>query len=156
VTNGRIENSPKYIDLVNDERSYCYHFLDGSAQYQSQKLIFEFADDSEGSLYDKLDNHIAFLEKVIEDVKARLHSARAVKSEKLDSLSEEERAERRKVKIDKAFKADKVKSFKADPVGNLVKKQGMSASDASDLLNMDMDALLAKFASAKKNKETNQ
>ena len=149
------ESKVRYIDLVNDERKYCYHFLDGSAQLQSKTLIYEFKDDSEGSLFDKLDSHIAFLEKVIEDTKARLHSARATKAEKLDELTEEERVERRKVKIDKTINPTKAKvvSFKADPIGNLVKKNNMSQSDASDLLNMDMDALLAKFKASKKLKE---
>jgi|ERR1035441_3518916 hypothetical protein len=148
------EAKVKYIDLVNDERKYCYHFLSGEAQNQSQDLIHEFKDDSEGSVFEKLDTHIAFIEKVIEDMKARLHSARAVKSEKLDELSEEERKELRKIKIDKAFKPEKekTKSFKADPVEFLSKKQGMSKEDASALLNMDTEALLAKFKAAKKNK----
>ena len=154
-TNGRVENTPLYIDLVNDERSYCYHFLDGTEQKQEKTLIFEFKDDESGTVFDKLDSHIAFLEKVIEDVKARLHEARAVKSEKLDELTEDQREERRKVKIDKAFKpsATKTASFKSDPIAHLTKKQGMSASDANDLLNMDMDALLAKFEASKKLKE---
>ena len=153
-TNGRIENSPRYIDLVNDERSYCYHFLDGTEQKQEQTLIFQFKDDESGTVFDKLDAHISFLEKVIEDMKARLHSARAVKAEKFDELTEDQRAERRKVKIEKSFKQpEKVKSFKADPVSFLSKKQGMSKEDASDLLSMDMDSLLAKFQASKKLKE---
>jgi hypothetical protein len=149
------ENKAKYIDLVNDERAYCYHFLDGEAQCQKQDLIFQFKDDESGTIFDKLDSHIAFIEKVIEDMKARLHSARAAKSEALDSLTEEERVERRKVKIDKAFKPEKTKapSLKSDPIGHLVKKNNMSKQDASDLLSMDTDVLLAKFALAKKNKE---
>jgi hypothetical protein len=150
------ENNPKYIDLVNDERKYCYHFLSGESQNQSQELIHEFKDDETGTVFEKLDTHIAFIEKVIEDMKARLHSARAVKAEKLDDLSEEERKELRKIKIDKSFKLLKVKtpSLKSDPIGHLIKKQGMSKQDASDLLSMDTDALLAKFEAARKNKET--
>jgi hypothetical protein len=149
------ENKVKYIDLVNDERAYCYHFLDGDAQEQKQNLIFQFKDDESGTIFDKLDSHIAFIEKIIEDMKARLHSARATKSEALDSLTEDERVERRKVKIDKAFKPEKTKapSLKSDPVGHLVKKNNMSKQDASDLLSMDTDTLLAKFARAKELKE---
>lgn len=149
------ENTPRYIDLVNDERKYCYHFLDGTTQAQPQKLIFEFKDDLEGTVYEKLDVHIAFLEKVIEDMKTRLHSARDVKSEKLDALSEAERVELRKIKVSKAINPERAKSFKSDPVGNLMKKQGMSKEDATDMLSLDVDALLAKFAEAKKNKESN-
>lgn len=159
---GRIneEEKPKYIDLVNDERKYCYHFLDGSAQEQSQALIHEFKDDLEGTIFEKLDAHIAFLEKVIEDMKARLHSSRAVRAEKMDELSEEERKILRSQKIDKEFrvKPEKIKlpSFKSDPVGFLAGKNKMSKTDASALLDMDEDALLAKFARAKEMKENKE
>lgn len=155
--NGRLNPTqiPKYIDLVNDERTYCYHFKDGTAEGQKQTLIFEFQDDAEGSVFDKLDSHIAFIERVIEDMKARLHSSRAVRAEKLDSLSEEERKCLRAIKIDKAVKSDspKTPSFKADPVSHLAKTKGMSKENARALLDMDADALLAKFAEAKANKE---
>lgn len=154
--NGNDEAKVRYIDLVNDERAYCYHFLSGESQNQSQTLIHEFKDDSEGTIFEKLDSHIAFIEKVIEDMKARLHSARAVRTEKLDELSESERAHLRTLKIDKEFKKkekEKPISFKADPIGFLAKKNSMSKTDASALLDMDEDALLAKFAEAKKKKE---
>jgi hypothetical protein len=149
--NGNEEAKVKYIDLVNDERLYCYHFLNGEAQNQSQTLIHEFKDDAEGTIFEKLDSHIAFIEKVIEDMKARLHSSRAVRTEKLDELTEEERKHLRSIKIDKVFRPGKVKapSFKADPVGFLASKNKMSKTDASNLLEMDEDALLAKFARAK-------
>jgi len=157
-TSDKLNETPKYIDLVNDQRQYCYHFLDGTAQNQSQKLIFEFKDDEDGSIFDKLDSHIAFIEKVLEDMKARLHSARAVRGEKLDALSESERSELRKIKLDKAVKepkvkADKAPSLKKDPVSYLMKTKKMSEADAKESLNMDVDALLAKFELARKNKE---
>lgn len=147
------ENKVKYIDLVNDERKYCYHFLSGESQNQDQTLIHEFKDDSNGTIFEKLDRHVAFIEKVIEDMKARLHSARAVKTEKLDELSEEERVKLRKERIPITPKPEKVPSFKADPVAFLSKKQGLSKEDAKELLNMDEDALIAKFAEAKRLKE---
>lgn len=157
--NGHINEpeTPKYIDLVNDERRYCYHFLDGTSQNQSQTLIHEFKDDQDGTIFEKLDSHIAFIEKIIEDMKARLHSARAVRAEKLDELSEEERKHLRTLKIDKQVREkvekQKLPSFKVDPIGFLSKKNSMSKTDASALLEMDEDALLAKFANAKKLKE---
>jgi len=152
--NGRIskENTPKYIDLVNDERKYCYHFQDGTAQDQEDTLIFKFHDDSDGTREDKIDARIAFFEKIIEDIKAHLHTARAIKSEDLDSLSEEERKERQKIRIDRALnknKPEKIKPFKSDPIGNLMKKQGMSKKDAIDFLNLDFDTLIQKFEHAK-------
>jgi hypothetical protein len=88
-------------------------------------------------------------------MKTRLHSARDVKSEKLVALSEAERVELRKIKVSKAINPERAKSFKSDPVGNLMKKQGMSKEDATDMLSLDVDALLAKFAEAKKNKGSN-
>jgi hypothetical protein len=91
-------------------------------------------------------------------MKARLHSARAVRGEKLDALSESERSELRKIKLDKAVKepkvkADKAPSLKKDPVSYLMKTKKMSEADAKESLNMDVDALLAKFELARKNKE---
>jgi hypothetical protein len=143
----------KYIDLVNDERKYCYHFLSGEAQNQSQELIHEFKDDESGTIFEKLDAHIAFIEKIIEDMKARLHSARAVRAEKIDELTEEERVNLRAQKIDKAFRSEKTKeklsSFKSDPIGFLAKKNSMSRADSEALLSMDGDALIEKFARAK-------
>ncbi len=150
-----LDSKVKYIDLVNDQRKYCYHFLDGLAQEQRQELIFEFKDDQEGSIYDKLDTHIAFLEKVIEDLKARLHSARAVKTEKLDNLSEEQRAELRKIKIEqfKEPKKEKIPTFKGDPVAHLAQSRGLSVESAKDLLSLDADALIAQFEKRKREKE---
>lgn len=148
------EQKVRYIDLVNDERKYCYHFLDGTAQEQKQELIFEFKDDSEGSIFEKIECHIGFLEKVLEDVKARLHSARAVKSEKLELLSDEERKKLRAIKIDKSVRESTTRapSVKKDPVAHLMAKQGMSKTDAAELLSMDPDALIAKFKAAKEKK----
>lgn len=157
--NGHIneDQKVKYIDLVNDEKHYCYHFINGEPQNQDKTLIHEFKDDEAGTVFEKLDRHIAFLEKVIEDLKARTHSARAVRSEKLDELTEEERKILRAQKIDKTFREkaskEKLPSFKTDPVAFLSKKNSMSRTDAEALLTMDDDALLAKFAEAKKNKE---
>src|SRR6266568_5244032 len=117
VNNGRLneQETPRYIDLVNDQREYCYHFKDGSAQNQTQTLIFEYKDDQDGTKHEKLDAHIAFIEKVIEDLKARYQSSRAVKLEALDALSEAERKELRKIKIDKEIKRkekEKIPSIK--------------------------------------------
>jgi hypothetical protein len=153
---GRINEEAKvrYIDLVNDERTYCYHFLNGEAQCQSKELIFEFKDDESGTIFHKLDTHIAFLEKVREDISARIHATRAVRSEKLDDLTEDERKELRKQKIEKIFTEPKAKkkSFKADPIGNLT-KTGISAEKAKAMLDIDdIDAFLEKFNKAKENK----
>jgi len=153
--NGNLESKVKYIDLVNDERKYCYHFQDGTAQCQSQTLIYEFKDDEDGTAFDKLDAHQAFLDKVIADLKARAQTASSVKREKLDSLSEEQRAELRKIKIEKFKepKKEKVPTFKGDPIAHLAQARGLSQEDAKELLTLDTDALLAKFEQRKREKE---
>jgi|SRR5882724_5022926 len=145
------EQKVRYIDLVNDERKYCYHFLDGTSQNQDQELIFQFKDDESGTVFEKLDRHIAFLEKVLEDVKARHQSSRAVRAEKLNNLTEEERKELRKIKIEKAT-TEKTKSvsFKKDPIANLAKTSKLI--DAKSLLDMDPDEMIAKFKKARQEK----
>ena len=153
--NGHSEESKvRYIDLVNDERKYCYHFLDGEAQQQKQELIFQFLDDAEGTVFEKLDRHIAFLEKVLEDVRARQGQARHIRQDKLNELSEDQRKELRKIKIEKALSSPTKVSVKKDPIAHLVKK-GLSESDAKAFLDMDPDELIAKFKAARENKGEN-
>jgi hypothetical protein len=149
------EEKVRYIDLVNDQREYCYHFLDGTAQHQDKTLIYEFRDDEDGTKFEKLERHIAFLEKVKSDISARTQSARASLSARMDELTEEQRTELRKQKIDKSFKQpkEKIPSLKKDPIGYLMKSKGMNKSDAMELASMDTDALLAKFEAARAIKE---
>ena len=151
------EQKVRYIDLVNDERKYCYHFLDGTAQEQKQTLIFEFKDDEEGTVFDKIAAHTSFLEKVIEDVKARLHSARAVNTEKLENLSEEERKELRKIKIERAVKGEKKKREKKDKIEKTKSDWKDKLSKLGASLDMDEDAMLEKFKElARKKKESQE
>lgn len=73
---------------------------------------------------EQLDEHIAGIEKVIENERTKLLTARAKRSAKLQDLSDEERAERRKIKYvgsderpKKETKAEKLKAtIKSDPV----------------------------------------
>ena len=150
------EQKVRYIDLVNEQRVYCYHFKDGTTEQQDKTLIFEFKDNADGTVFDKLDRHIAFLEKVLEDVKIRLSTSRAVKGEKLDKLSEEERKELRKIRITRAVEektSSRTPSIKKDPLAHLMKTKGISQSDAKSLLNMDPEELIAKFKAAQAAKE---
>jgi hypothetical protein len=148
------EQKARYIDLVNEQREYCYHFLDGSSQDVDRTLIFEFKDNESGTRYEKLDRHIAFLEKALEDVKARLFTSKAVKREDLDKLTEEERAELRKIKVTREVQKVKEKkvSVKSDPLKHLMQSRGMSESDAKSFLNDDIDELMAKYKAAKESK----
>lgn len=148
------EQKTKYIDLVNDERRYCYHFQDGTAQNQDQKLIYEFKDDEDGTVYEKIDRHIAFLEKVLEDVKARLQSgARAVRNEKLSLLSEEERKRLREIKIERVTKESAPKRLKTERIKNEWKEK-LSSIGAS--IDMDPDEMIARFKAMKAAKESAQ
>lgn len=152
------EQKIRYIDLVNDQRKYCYTFLDGKEQNQDKTLIFEFKDDEEGTVFEKLDRHYAFLESVLADIRARMQSTRAVKVEHLEKLTEEERKELRKIKIDKAVKTSDKKSspsVKKDPIAHLMTKNNMSKSDAQSLLTMDADELIAKFKALKESRKEN-
>lgn len=118
----------KYIELVNIQREYCNR-MD----------------------LDALDAHIAKIEAVIEDQKRDLLTARAVKQDKLQNLSEAERIERLKYKVKKSETPKSTTStptLKSDPVAYLGKR-GLSADKAKDLLTMNVDDLLKKYQQKK-------
>ena len=149
------EQNVKFMDLLNDERVYCYHFQNGESQNQDKELIFQFKDDKDGSKIDKIDRRIAFLESVLTDIKTRFSSARAVRGEALDALTEEERKERRKIKIEKAVTETRQKitaTMKTDPIGYLANK-GISRDNAKKFLMGDADAMIAKYEQAKRDRE---
>ena len=122
----------KYIDLANEERAACH------------KMSFE-----------ELDIHIAELEKVLENQKTRLYSARATRIEKLDNLSEEERKELRKIKIDRMVKEPTVKkaTIKSDPIKYLMQTKKMSEQESRDMMSMDIDDYITKYKKNKENKD---
>jgi hypothetical protein len=131
------ETKVKYIDLVNSERAICFEMT-----------------------LDQLNEHIATLEKVLEEQKARVYAARATKTEKLDALTEEERKELRKIRVTRAVSDSSTKAPKT-VVERLTGNKGLDTTLANtaklgvspkDMLNLDMDALLAKFEKAKENK----
>lgn len=104
----------KYIDQVNAVRAQVYQMS-----------------------FDEIDAHIASLEKELEKVKTSLFTTRAVKNEKLEQLSEEERKKLRAIKVEKAIEAkrkEKTPSFVSDPIGFLMKKYpNMSEDQAREL-----------------------
>ena len=79
-----VEVKDRYIDVVNEERAQC----------AAMSL-------------DALDEHIAGIEKLIEAEKAKFYTARAIRIEKLDSLTEEERKARRAITLDREVKKEK-------------------------------------------------
>lgn len=129
--NGTQENKVKYIDLVNTERATCH------------TMSFE-----------ELDIHIAELEKVLENQKTKLYSALATRSEKIDKLSEEERKELRKIKVDRAVRETPVRkaTIKSDPIKYLMQSKGMSEQESKDMMSMDIDEYLLKYKKNKENK----
>lgn len=88
---------------------------------------------------DQIDEHIAGIEAVIEAERTKLLTSRAVKSEKLDELTEDERKTRRATKIPKTDKPVKAPTTKAttmakDPVAYLMEKHGLSREQAMSML----------------------
>jgi len=144
-SNGNLEtDKTQYIETKNIAREFCYQ-------------MFEKCSQEEG--FNKLDAHIAKIEAEIENQKVVLYAAKAVRQEKLQNLSEDERKERLKYRVRKSessIPTEKKETLKSNPVGYL-EKRGLSKSAAQDLLTLDPDELIAKFKAAqKKKKEGNQ
>jgi hypothetical protein len=115
----------RFIDIQNAERALCVHMT-----------------------YEQLEAHIKGIESTIETFlqteKTKLFSARAMREEMLEKLSEEERAKLRKIKVPREVKEPK--NPKADKAKSLAEKFGLTR-DA--LLTMDVDEMIAKFNKAK-------
>ena len=134
------ESKERYIDLVNDQREFCYQFKDGSESHQDKTLVFEFKDDGEGTKLDKIEKHIAFLERVLEDVRARTYATKAIRGEQLDALSEEERKKRRAIKVERVARETREKkpTIKSDPVKYLMMKNPkMTEAMAREFLGLN-------------------
>lgn len=90
---------------------------------------------------EQIDAHIAGLEKQLELLKTRVISSRAVRADKIEKLTDEERAARKKIHVERPATNDKPKaakpaSIKKDPVAALMAK-GMSEKMARQLLDME-------------------
>jgi hypothetical protein len=95
----------------------------------------------------KLDDHIAYWEAIIANARTMLMTARSVKADRLDKMSEEERIARRKIKVipranstnkksdSKSAAQPQKKTMKNDPVGYLMQKFGLSFEDAQKMLS---------------------
>lgn len=109
----------QYIDFVNAQRTACVDMSD-----------------------DELDTHIAGLESTLAEIRAKMLTARAVRAEKLDKLTEDERAERRKVKFERVVSAERAKkpaktSLAKDPILYFMEKHGLSREQATALMGDD-------------------
>jgi len=107
-----------YMEVVNAERALVY------------KMSLE-----------EIDAHIAGIDKIIELERTKLLTSRAVRSEKIDKLSDEERAVRRATTASRAVSAEKragkspkATSIKKDPVQYLMDKYGLDRPSAEKLM----------------------
>lgn len=116
------EHKGAYIEIVNAQRALVH------------KMTLE-----------EIDAHIAGIEKIIELERTKLLTARAVRGEKIDNLSDEEREVRRQYRVEKQ-KAEpkpkvpketkKVASMKADPIGHLMAAHNLTREAAMKMLGM--------------------
>jgi hypothetical protein len=77
-------NKEKFIEETNDEQKNLRDLVAGKTPVEACSL---------------LDAHIAKLEKIIEEQKNKYFSARAIRAEVIEGLSEEERQVRRRTKV---------------------------------------------------------
>jgi hypothetical protein len=106
----------EYITLLNEQRLYCYQMTD-----------------------DQLEEHIARIDAEIAIWKAKGLTARAIKTERFEKMTEEELAERRKFVINRAVETSERKtakqvkpSLKSDPIAYFRSQYPMMASKTDD------------------------
>lgn len=120
------ETKANYLQSVNEEHAIC------------AKMTLE-----------DLDIHINRLEAVIELERTKLLAARATRSQKIETLSDDERAERRKQKISKAVfnlenpkvKKEKIikekkSTLKDDPIKYMMQQYHMTEEQAKGMLGL--------------------
>jgi hypothetical protein len=129
------EQKQLYIDLCNAERNLCATMT-----------------------LDQLDAHIATIEAAIEAFmakeKPKRNTARAVRAEKLEALTEDQRRERRKIKLAKEVKEGrKVLSKPSKP---RIKRETifdkMSIADKQAAVTGDIEEMIRKFQEAQSKK----
>jgi hypothetical protein len=103
---------------------------------------------------EELEDHIrsieARIEQFVQSERTKLASARAVRAERFEKMSEDERRELRKYQIAKDPNGRKAKpqTNKADKATQMANKLGVSKAD---LMALDFDDLVKKFKKAKGN-----
>lgn len=110
-------NKETYIETRDKEAKFCY------------EMSFE-----------ELEKHISEVEKVIEFERTKLLTARAVKSDKLEKMTDDERKERRKIKtpsvVLEPLKPKKV-SVKDNPVKYLMQQMTITEKQARTMLGLE-------------------
>ena len=125
------EQKQLYIDLCNAERNLCATMT-----------------------LDQLDAHIATIEAAIEEFLARekpkRNTARAVRAEKLEALTEDQRRERRKIKLAKEVKEGrKVLSKPSKPrIKRTTIFDNMSIADKQAAVTGDIEEMIRKYQEA--------
>lgn len=119
-----MDSKARYIDLVNTARKRC-------------------ADMS----YDDLDLHISGLMDEMECLKAKLFTAKAVQSEKLEAMDDAERQKRRRVKVvlsspipkeqgGASSKRDEPDTEKQQTINSIIKDHKKSAAEAAAIYGL--------------------
>lgn len=125
-----LEVKQRFIDLVNETKDLVYKMS-----------------------LDEIDTHIAQLETELEKQKTIIYASRAVRAERLDTLTEEERAKRRSIKITKAVTEVRTKrpTMKSDPVRYMMQNQNLTEEEAKEVLYGDPETMLIKKYMRKNN-----
>lgn len=110
------ENKTPYLEIRNKEAQSCYAMT-----------------------LTELDAHINGLERILEEQKAKVHAARAVRVDKIDKLTEEERDVRRKIRTERNESSLKPKkaTIKTDPIRYMMQTHNLSEAAAKKLLGME-------------------
>jgi len=128
------ENKENFISLMNSERDLCYKMSN-----------------------EDLEQHITSLEAKIEEFlqteRTKLASARAVRAERYQKMSAEERKELQKIKVSDPNGKKPTAKSREDKSTKMANKLGVSRND---LLTMDVDQLMARFNKAKGNDEASK
>jgi hypothetical protein len=124
----------KHIDLINSQKHICY-------------------DMTNEQLEDHIKSIEAELAGAMEMLKTKLSAARAVRAERFEKMTEEERKELRKYQVKSASNSNgskpRSKSVKVDSATKLANRTAKLGISRDDLLSMDMDDLIKKFKKAK-------
>lgn len=122
-------NKPEYISKVKEVELSLRAKLDGKTTQESCSI---------------LDAHIAGIERIIEEQKLLALTARALRSEVIEGLSDEERQIRRRMKVPKSEGIEKKKSSgkligtNEEKIQKLIAKHsGMTEAGARMLLGLD-------------------
>lgn len=133
------KDHPKLCILHREIISAQTAVMGNGEQPTESKLLYlarvnEITTQVSAMSLEQVDVHIAGIEQRMEDLKTELLASRAVRSNKIGALTEAERTERRKIKVEKLVnEVSKKTSIKKNPLEALVEtfmKSGISREKA--------------------------